>query len=468
MFPSLIARLRSLRLRDNSGFTLVELMVVVAILSILGAATVTLISSIFESNVRSQQRLDQQTQIESLYGFLASRMAIAQRPVGLQKNTGCPGDNNPCINPLSIAGDQLLFTSGGVCYRIFYLRDQKSIRGATANNCDDIAPKRGPNETLPDNGQTGGDGDGNWEDGEPYYDAVLDVTPGQEGGAFILANNVTSTRPETAPSGYPNPLQIFTYLNEQNRSFGPSFDDNPNKYACTEGQVPADTTAGTPKANCDVSQWYDTFANRSEILSTDFTAYVAATLTQPNVAPLVYQQNLSFQQVCSTPGNGATGITPGTVMTRSVKSGAATGSPDITQTYAPVSISASADLESNKVDTQTAWFNYNGQITVAGVTAAPVQVEVRLYRFAEGSSTGTVVSDSTGRQAQVFSLGQTVTGTGNEMSLPFQGAFKLPRQGGGDDPGDTYQIRVFVKGESGTYSRDESKLFLDSEVVASS
>ena len=45
-------------------------------------------------------------------------------------------------------------------------------------------------------------------------------------------------------------------------------------------------------------------------MSVDFTAYVAAALEQPPVADLVYQQNFSFQQVCSI-GGGLTSLTKG-------------------------------------------------------------------------------------------------------------------------------------------------------------
>lgn len=469
-------KLRSFSPRQADGFTLVELMVVVAILGILGGATVTLISSIFESNVRSQQRLDQQTQVESLFGFLASRMATARRPVGLDKSSGCSGSQTNCINPLSIAGDQLVFESGGVCYRIFYLKSQKQIRGATANDCgsgttggsgaNSILPKRGPNEIIADSSANGGNGDNVWQEGETYYDPVLDKAPGDPGGPFILAYNIESDRPNVAPTGYPNPLQIFTYLNEDNKSWPTN--DAPNKYACVAGKVP-NPNGGSGEVDCEVSAWYNKYSNRGDIMSTDFTAYIATDIQQPAIAPLVYQQNMSFQQVCSDPTASGSGVTAGTVDVRKADYGQEAATPGtISTAYSQVTLATASgsDLQSGPIATQTAWLNYSGMLTVytpTGGTDGPVQVKVQLFRTPVDDSES-VVNDKDGSGEQIFSLAQT---SSEKQSIPLQGAFKLPKDGASDNPGDTYKIKVFVKGGSGLkYSRAASELWLNYEVVA--
>ena len=438
-------------------------MVTVVILGILGAATVTLITSIFESNIRSQQRLDQVTQVESLFGFMSSRIAVAQRPVGATKTSGCPNGASSCIEPLSIAGDQMMFFSGGNCYRIMYVKQppgttgdkQGQIWAAISSNCEDssIFPKRGPNEVI------GGNGPGGFATNSPYYDKALDLPVGSTDAHIVLAKNIDNIRPLNAPSDYPSPLRVFAYRDESNKDLNATT-SHPNDYACSTGTVPS----GSGSVTCSVSTWYNTFSNKDEIMSVDFTAYIAAALAQPPVADLVYQQNFSFQQICSV-GGTLTGTTKGITTTQGETSGASSGDVALSSAaFSEVKISStgSASLSSSNITTQNAWLRYQGQVTVKNIPATGAQVKAELYKISDGNADAL---SSIARNSSTFSLAHAVGSLGE--SIPLNGAFKLPE--GSDSPSDSYQVRVTVKqngGTAGTYSLDPGELFLTWQVVS--
>ena len=447
-------------LKRKDGFTLVELMVTVVILGILGAATVTLITSIFESNIRSQQRLDQVTQVESLFGFMSSRIAVAQRPIGATKTSGCPNGASSCIEPLSIAGDQMMFFSGGNCYRVMYVKQppgttgdkQGQIWASISSNCEDssIFPKRGPNEKI------GGQGPGDFAADSPYYDKALDLPVGSTDAHIVLAKNINNSRPLNAPSDYPNPLRVFAYRDESNKDLNAT-SPHPNNYACSTG-------GAVPTGNCAVSDWYNTFSNKDEIMSVDFTAYVAAALEQPPVADLVYQQNFSFQQICSV-GGTLTGTTKGITTTQGETPGASSGDVALSSAaFSDVKISStgSSYLRSSNITTQNAWLRYQGQVTVKNIPATGAQVKAELYKISDGNADAL---SSIARNSSTFSLAHAVGSLGE--SIPLNGAFKLPE--GSDSPSDSYQVRVTIKqngGTAGTYSLDPGELFLTWQVVS--
>ena len=449
-------------LQRKDGFTLVELMVTVVILGILGAATVTLITSIFESNIRSQQRLDQVTQVESLFGFMSSRIAVAQRPIGATKTSGCSNGDPSCIEPLSIAGDQMMFFSGGNCYRIMYVKQppgttgdkQGQIWAAISSNCEDssIFPKRGPNEVI--NGKGPG---GFAQDDVEHYDKALD----DPASHIVLAKNIDNNRPSNAPSDYPDPLRVFAYRDESNKDLNAT-SSHPNNYACsTGGQVPSGS--GSELVNCAVSDWYNTFSHKDDIMSVDFTAYVAAALEQPPVADLVYQQNFSFQQVCSI-GGGLTSLTKGVAVIQGQAVGLS-GQADLTSSLSEVKLNSAGSqfLRSGPITTQTAWLRYQGQITVKNIPATGAQVKVELYKISDNEADA--IADGITSNPQTFSLAHQVGASGE--TIPLNGAFKLPE--GSDSPTDKYQVRVLINqsnGSPGTYSLDPGELFLNWQAVS--
>lgn len=134
--------------------TLVEMMVVVVILGIISAVSVTLITTILDSNLRTVQTMAQQTTIENTFGYLNSKFADTRRgQLGYAEGGS--------IDPLSVAGDQLLFSSENgsgqsTCYRLMYFQELKQIRVATrSGSCENqtqsansVLPRRGPNENV--------------------------------------------------------------------------------------------------------------------------------------------------------------------------------------------------------------------------------------------------------------------------------------------------------------------------------
>jgi flagellar basal body rod protein FlgG len=199
-------------------------------------------------------------------------------------------------------------------------------------------------------------------------------------------------------------------------------------------------------------------------MSVDFTAYVAAALEQPPVADLVYQQNFSFQQVCSV-GGTLTSTTKGIATTQGETSGASAGDVALSSTaFSDVKISStgSSYLRSSNITTQNAWLRYQGQVTVKNIPATGAQVKAELYKISDGNADAL---SSIARNSSTFSLAHAVGSLGE--SIPLNGAFKLPE--GSDSPSDSYQVRVTIKqngGTAGTYSLDPGELFLTWQVVS--
>lgn len=211
--------------RSEKGVTLIEVVVVMAIIAILSVATLGIVISLFDSSIRTAKYLDQNTTIETMYGFLASRLSVTQ--VG---QVGVADVSTNKINPLTLSGDQFMFQSGGggannnisgsLCYRVFYL--EQPIEGsdvftqgdavwvATAPDCADIMPTRGPNQDP-----------GSVSEADPVLD---EDTP--MGTPFVLAGKIKSTNSNYTVPGGPNqcggandtksfssPLQFFIFCN---------------------------------------------------------------------------------------------------------------------------------------------------------------------------------------------------------------------------------------------------------------
>jgi hypothetical protein len=134
------------------------------------------------------------------YGFFRKRFSHGVQiglPAGtlcaeLEPPRWCPEDplvQDLDVDPLSVAGDQVIVAQdSGPCFRFFWIAATEQVRAATAPNCEDLRPVRGPNEDLQDVGGTGGDGDGQWEPGEDLYDPVLD----EPAGSFLVVDHVVS------------------------------------------------------------------------------------------------------------------------------------------------------------------------------------------------------------------------------------------------------------------------------------
>jgi type II secretory pathway pseudopilin PulG len=178
-FPQGLRRARALTRRED-GQTLIEMLVVILVIGVLIGAGATFIIGQFNANARSFQLFQQETALQQTNNFLNARLSAmsfdegSQDSIGTTLSTGeidvstgettsvevaCSSSPNQCINPLSVAGDQLVFRSQGVCYRVFYVSTNKQLdvaiaapAGSSPNlTCTGSAidPVRGPNEPLP-------------------------------------------------------------------------------------------------------------------------------------------------------------------------------------------------------------------------------------------------------------------------------------------------------------------------------
>jgi prepilin-type N-terminal cleavage/methylation domain-containing protein len=235
------------RLRAQRAFTLIEMLVVIAIISILLVVSASFFTALFSSLIRSQETFSAQALQQTEFGYLNARLAQATQ-VGLtcgageSQNTGgtCSGGNTTNIDNLTIAGDQVVFKTTTACYRVFYVEQTETLWVASTSydfldnnhtvSCASIAPTRGPNDTTSTTNDpifgtanpaaltsgTGGSGATSYS----VFPLAIDVLP----------NNGTSSTSTTYPSfstsfsgnttggstlNYP-----FSYLNSSNTSQG--------------------------------------------------------------------------------------------------------------------------------------------------------------------------------------------------------------------------------------------------------
>jgi prepilin-type N-terminal cleavage/methylation domain-containing protein len=219
------------KLREQQGMTLIEMMVVIAIISIISMGGVTIVTSTFNAQTRAGQRLGEQQTAQTAFGYVNAR--ISKTPVGSnspsvvgvgrQKTTAAPAPVATYIDPLTVGPDQIVVTNanpaGGqpYCYRIVYLRQEMQLRASRYTTCGDInaTPKRPPNLPVPFGATCGSTYHA--APGNPYYDPAIDNIASQpsecQSGtstSFVLANNVLPARDSNGTE-----LPIFEILDDR-------------------------------------------------------------------------------------------------------------------------------------------------------------------------------------------------------------------------------------------------------------
>lgn len=193
----LVQRLVAAR-SNQRGTTLVEMLIVILIMSILSVGMVYLMTALFNSFTQGNQRYLQQTEQGTVVDFFQSKTAGVSASSDLALYEG-----NGAVNPVSYAGDQIVFTAHGVCYRIFYLGYKRQLRAAASSDgCGSIAPVRGPNQEVAGGGYV------ETNPSAPDRDPVLDDLDG--GTSFVLASNVTLSDGSTTPTGLNAPLRYYS------------------------------------------------------------------------------------------------------------------------------------------------------------------------------------------------------------------------------------------------------------------
>jgi hypothetical protein len=143
--------------------SLIEMVVVVALIGVVSSAVLVVLSSIYDGALRTNTRLEQIARSEDVLGgvnALLSRVrpdegGAANGALGIQTDgLGTFNGRVPAtpagVLPPSLAGDQLVFQSGGQCFRLFYRADQQILWLGITDTCADqtnAGALRGPNQT---------------------------------------------------------------------------------------------------------------------------------------------------------------------------------------------------------------------------------------------------------------------------------------------------------------------------------
>lgn len=229
----LAQRLAAIRAGER-GSTLMEMMITISIMSIIGLGMVYLMTALFNTFIEGNQRYLQQTEQSTVVDFLQSKTAgLKPENVGLENPNGS-------IDPLSFAGDQIVFVNGGVCYRIFYLGNRQQLRVATSSQgCEAIRPERGPNETVEGGGYVQTDPEA--EDRDPVLDNL-------EIKSFVLATDATlDAGPVNAPLRYYSADSNSQYDNDAGATRGSTNPFYAEAGAVkSTGEIQVDFWLGTP------------------------------------------------------------------------------------------------------------------------------------------------------------------------------------------------------------------------------
>ena len=483
-------------LRRERGVTIIEMVVVCLILGIVGTASMMLMISVFDSQIRASQYLDQQTTIESYYGFMASRLATTQKgDVGLpyckplrgDANTVCEDIaatdkrfNNKCkadaeangncktiVDPLTVSGDQLVFRSGGFCYRIFYINTVDSfpdkpelqleqIRAAVSTDCNEIAPRRGPSEAP-----------GQGKPADPIIDELYDQSPAAL-RSFPLANHIIRERPAYASADAPNPLEIFRFYGA-----GDDTAQVPNgEFAPSTGIATKAQYADAGKQLNQIPLFYRDVSNRGKLAFVKGFAYISPVEHGSRLARVSdrpYSQVFALTQVCDVSGSGGGdggGLTPGTMFeAQTIRPNSTNESNWVAGGNGPVNI-GSGNLESDPLPAeavpQTVDFQAQVQLRAEDAQVASATATVRASVVLEsrvGAGNWTKTEDAFGvsefsKKALVLRRNFNPFGqqygyenpTGDAVTLT--GAFHLPSSA---NPQNTqWRLRVLVDRLDGT------------------
>lgn len=147
----------------QEGFTLIEILVAMVVTGFVLVAAFYLVSGIFNSDTRSTQDLSTRDALAKATEYLSLNLGPATTgalgvPCGYEQHASCPSDGSSSaperLVPTSISGDQLVFTSNGTCYRIYYGTppdpasdgaeyDLLVASAPTGEGCSSVAPPGG-------------------------------------------------------------------------------------------------------------------------------------------------------------------------------------------------------------------------------------------------------------------------------------------------------------------------------------
>lgn len=448
------------RLAAQEGFTLIEAMIVLSIFAVILVGFAGLVAAFYNTPASTQQMSSQQQTLESVGGYMQSKILAAQRPFGLLDEI------NPArIDPLTITGDQLVFKSGSLCYRVFYLQSARQIRVSVGDSCASIRPKRGPNDGLTDVAGLGSPGqnnmNGTWEPGESHYDPSLDAPAADPGSTTrpawsALARNVVPSPPANAPTGSPSPLETFAYRGDD----------------ATLYTVDARADADPAATHAD---FYSAAANREGVATIDLILYLAGASDDPLVSDRYHRRNLSSAPTQAAFGPPVSARLDGNSNSnwQSVAAGERVQVQGCNNcTSFP---GGTKYLRSAEIGSQSAWLELDGQVTFrsgssSSSTGGTPIVEAVLYRDPDGPSGPSAPTDSFTASSELRTKfvfqGTRMTGD-TPRTVAYSGSFRLPT-GTTDNASTTYSVRMFaVNADTANmqYSNDRTGMYLRYRVV---
>lgn len=405
--------------RAERGFLLIEMMITISVLGVLLLVLAGLFTTVYNSLIISEQRLQQRERAQAALGWASSHLAAARGPFGL-------ADSGEGIGPLSISADQLVFRSGGRCYRIFWRERTSELRGASALDCTSLKPVRGPNER---------DGSGDWlivtDQNDPAYDPVLD----DPARSFRITDQVVASRPTGAPVSDPALYRPLRFFADDGQELG----------------------AGARAGDGSGAPFYSDQDNRSKIGSVELTLYIGATTPQASsLAPVRYFSTmLAAGQAQPSASPAIETRLDGEAGTSSTISAGADFAPVTTSDGGPA-------LQSAAIPSQPGWLEFSGSLAASG-DGEPV-LKAELYR--NGAPIPSGQHELEPRTDFVYD-GGSLSGSDPEQ-IPFQGMFRIPVSTS-DTGSDTYRVRISIANsdasQSFTYSHAPGSLWLSYKVV---